>query len=776
MRWSHTSFGCLFLERCGALRVPCAVVSVLLLWSSPADTMMQTRYQGRDLAEVLLEVEAQGLPLVFSTSVVTKEMKIIAEPEARAARELVEELLAQHGLGLRVGIGETLVVVPLALTESATVFGLEGRVLSRRGRKPVSGVQIRVAESGRELFTAQDGRFEVLDLEPGRYRLEARHPEYVVLVTEVSVAPSELPTRLIVLLQPAPLTREEIVVNPSQVSLRRERPATPLALSERDLDRLPHLGDDIFRALPLLPGVAANDISAQFHLRGGRTDETQILLDGQELYEAFHLKDYGGALSLIAPSALRSVDLTTGGAPAVYGDRMSGVLRMTTSSGGERHVWMGLSVLNTQIGGGGTFGEEREAWLASMRRGSTDLAGRAVSKDSPSFWDEFGKLDYRLGFRNALRLNALRSRDKLSLRETDGEETKNFETDYRNSYLWLSHQVVVRDDLFVDTSISHATIQRDRRGLEFEEEKDLGIVDLRESEVEGFLQGWHLQANDDHLLEWGFDLRQFETDYDYRRDVAGNLLLLSPEVMQVESVVEFQDSLVDDYVSAYVSDEMRLTDSLALVLGTRYDHYSLTNDKLWSPRVNAGWAITDDTMLRLSWGHHFQSQRSYELGVADGETTLLSRAHRRVGRGRGAPLRQRATAWADRAAGRGLSEEDLGSQTPQRQSPRATQRVPGGRARPRANRAREQSVTGCRALLARPGDSQSGVVTYVDRVGDRGRAWAAYGAPTRRPTPRHQRQPQLSRRATLESEPGMALPRWLADDTVFVRRDRWRRG
>ena len=46
---------------------------------------------------------------------------------------------------------------------------------------------------------------------------------------------------------------------------------------------------------------------------GGRRDETQILLDGQELYESYHLQDFDSALSVIVPETVASVDVSTGG-------------------------------------------------------------------------------------------------------------------------------------------------------------------------------------------------------------------------------------------------------------------------------------------------------------------------------------------------------------------------------------------------------------------------------------------------------------------------------
>jgi len=54
----------------------------------------------------------------------------------------------------------------------------------------------------------------------------------------------------------------------------------------------------------LLPGTAANDVTAQFNVHGGRRDEVLILLDGQELYETYHLQEFDRAISVVEAGSL----------------------------------------------------------------------------------------------------------------------------------------------------------------------------------------------------------------------------------------------------------------------------------------------------------------------------------------------------------------------------------------------------------------------------------------------------------------------------------------
>ncbi|MFL6549319.1 MAG: TonB-dependent receptor plug domain-containing protein, partial [Povalibacter sp.] len=95
-------------------------------------------------------------------------------------------------------------------------------------------------------------------------------------------------------------------------------------LDRKDVDRIPHLADDSVRMLKLLPGVTGGDYSAQLNIRGGRRDETMLLIDGAEIHNGFHFRDLDGALSVLDTHLVQGIDFITGGMTADYGDYMSG--------------------------------------------------------------------------------------------------------------------------------------------------------------------------------------------------------------------------------------------------------------------------------------------------------------------------------------------------------------------------------------------------------------------------------------------------------------------
>ncbi len=585
------------------------------------------------LSEALLDLRARGLRIVFSSNVVREDLYVESAPTASDLRQILDQLLAPHALEAREGPGEIVVVVPRTNDAYEDRAFLSGLVRARSDDRPIAGAIVRIVGVDGEVVSDSDGRFVYPDSEGAIRTLEVRSRAYVTERLEGVKASPQPSFETVIYLDSVPIIEEQLVVNPSWVSLLQEAPVARLSLSREEMGSLPHLGGDFYRALTLLPGASGNDVSAQFYVRGGRRDETQILIDGQELYEGFHLKDRDSALSLISPEAIGAADLNTGGFSAEYGDRMSGVLDMTTvAPSGPRHFSVGLGVLSAHGGGAGVFDGDRGGWIAVMRRGTTDLVGRLLGDEDPEFWDGFGKVEHQLGGKHTLRLNALFSDDRLDFAESVDGESKRFETDYGNSYAWLTHRAVLSSRLLLENAVSVAQIERDRRGIEDEEGAEYLIRDRRDSEVLAFRQDWDYLLANDHSLEIGWQIREFDSEYDYRgtRDLDDPLAQIRHDYGTDLTAVA--DEFRDLHQAAHVTDRFRPFEPLTVELGARWDRHSLTDESSVSPRFNLAYAVGEQGVLRLAWGRFNQSHRPYELSVEDGESMFqpVEKAEHRI--------------------------------------------------------------------------------------------------------------------------------------------------
>jgi hypothetical protein len=90
------------------------ILLVVCTMGSPAAESLQRadRYAGRLVADVLRELQRQGAPIIFSTSLVGPDLRVKAEPRRRQGpRELAEDILAPHGLALTNGPRNSWLVV-----------------------------------------------------------------------------------------------------------------------------------------------------------------------------------------------------------------------------------------------------------------------------------------------------------------------------------------------------------------------------------------------------------------------------------------------------------------------------------------------------------------------------------------------------------------------------------------------------------------------------------------------------------------------------------------
>jgi hypothetical protein len=94
-------------SRPAALRV--ALAAAAALWSAAGSA--GPPYSGRPLDDVLREFVQHGLHLVYSTETVPQSLLVTSEPSAGTALEVLQELLAQHGLQARPVGGDTYAIV-----------------------------------------------------------------------------------------------------------------------------------------------------------------------------------------------------------------------------------------------------------------------------------------------------------------------------------------------------------------------------------------------------------------------------------------------------------------------------------------------------------------------------------------------------------------------------------------------------------------------------------------------------------------------------------------
>ncbi|MCB0641438.1 MAG: carboxypeptidase-like regulatory domain-containing protein, partial [Phaeodactylibacter sp.] len=391
---------------------------------------------------------------------------------------------------------------------------IKGVVQDQTTGEVLVGVNVSLDNYRKGTFTDESGAFQLDATETGNLKLVFSYIGYTTLEVEVQLAPESTILDLgQVELEAEAFSLGTVTVTPGSFNLMGNPQLSRQTLSEKDIKNM-SWAEDITRVVARLPGISSNDFSSKFSIRGGEDDEVLISLDGMELYEPFHQRDYsGGLFSIVDIETIQGIELMTGGFSAAYGNRLSGVFNMRTKhiADDQRHASVGLSVMNGRFYTDGKFAKNKGSYLFSARRSMLDLLFRlgGFTESLPSFYDGMFKVEYALNAKHSLSLHLLQAGDKLAIRDSD--ELGNFDrndTQYGNSYGWLTLKSYLSPKLSARSLLYAGRVSHDRNGAfhkyEPSDKGDFALADKRLYNFYGLKQDWSWQASNHYFLNAGF--------------------------------------------------------------------------------------------------------------------------------------------------------------------------------------------------------------------------------------------------------------------------------
>jgi len=520
-----------------------------------------------------------------------------------------------------------------AATASAQAISLRGRslaealhILEGRGLRIIYSTDVVRPEMIVGIEPRATEPRKLLDELLREHRLHAtkgpRGSIVIVRDAEKAAPPKAKPAQM-------PVALESIVVTPSRFTIFTSEPEGHQFLSRDEVRTVPHLGDDVYRAFDRLPGITGLDLSARFNIRGGQEDETQVLIDGAEIYDPFHVRDLYRAFSSIDAEAIGAVDVLTGGFPLQYGGRMSGVIDISSLKPSARHhTELGIGILNQRILTNGTFGKSE--YLLSFRRGYLHellkLIDSSNSGINPSYYDLLGKVETTLNDRTVVSADVFVSGDALKIREDGGQAHGS----YSDRYAWVNLRNALSPKLFAQTVGSAGRIATHRVGNygSFDSEDEGVVNDDHAFDFLALRNDSSWDVSDRNVIKAGVSVKRLHARYDYTGHsiIRISLLHVNDGIQTIDRDASVRATGND--VAAYASDRIAVTPQLVVEAGARVDAQSYAPDGTHvAPRINAAYALGAHATLRASWGRFYQAQGINELQVEDG-VTMFQRAER----------------------------------------------------------------------------------------------------------------------------------------------------
>jgi hypothetical protein len=602
---------------------------------SPLDSIARLSLDSVTVEQALQALgRTAGVSLLYSPDLLPRDRRVSCSCEQVTVRAALERILADTDLTFR-AVGKQIRIMPRRQSDDGPARSagvIRGRILASDTGEPVGHAMVQL-DDGRGVLSDGNGGFLLRDAPPGGHRLRITSLGWVEKIVDYVTVTAGDTTRLTVMLERTTVPLPAIVVAPGTFSLLEDVAPDPRrSLTREEIQTMPQVGEDIFRAMKRLPGIASSDISTKLNVRGGSDAEVLVRLDGLELYEPYHMKDWDGAVGIIDLNAVGGVELSAGGFGVEHGDHMAGVLDMQTrTSPDEPRTTLGVSITNVTAMSRGGFDGGRGAWLASARQGFMGLVIKLIGEDerlSPQYYDVFGKVAWQPGGSSVLTAHVLHAGDSFGLHASDenGLDYVDLDTGWGSSYGWLTWDWTPSPRLSATTMAWLGSVTRSRDGLVVDYGRpdmpdSILVDDNRDFTFAGLRHDLGIELSGRVMLKAGFDARRLHAGYSY-------FALTATQFLDEQGVPDIRDNRVDEaldergtQLGTWLAVRTRPAHGLTAEAGVRYDRVTHTGDDNVAPRLLASLELGPRTTLRGSWGRYWQSQGIQQLEVGDGETT-----------------------------------------------------------------------------------------------------------------------------------------------------------
>lgn len=299
-------------------------------------------------------------------------------------------------------------------------FTISGSVTSKNSGESIIGASIKVLNSN----------YGTSSNEYGFYSLSLAAATYQIVYSAVGKAPDTLAINLSgnieknISLTEAHYELAAVTVTSSKSSGRSVSGSQMgiEKLSVQEARNLPVIfGEkDLLKTIQLLPGIkTAGEGNSGIFVRGGTTDQNQIILDEANIYNAAHLF---GFFSTFNSDAIKDIAVYKGGMPAQYGGRLSSVLDVRMNEGNNQNTSVSgsLGLISAKLNVEGPIQKDKSSFLLTGRRTYADLFLKLddeYKNNQLYFYDLNAKMNYELGKKDKLFLSGYFGKDALGFND-----------------------------------------------------------------------------------------------------------------------------------------------------------------------------------------------------------------------------------------------------------------------------------------------------------------------------------------------------------------------
>ncbi len=479
------------------------------------------------------------------------------------------------------------------------------------------------------------------------------------------------------------LTRNGKTLETVVISDQKERKETGLIrINPKSAVSAPGATGGVEGLIKILVG-SNNELTSQYSVRGGSYDENLIYVNDFEIFRPYLIRNgQQEGLSFINPEMVKNINFYNGGFQAKYGDKMSSVLdiqyKKPVSFGGSVYV----SLLEQGLHLEGTSKDQKLSWLFSARsKTNKNLLSSQETKGnySPSAADLQGFLNYKISDKLQLELLAIVSGSKFTLVPESAQKstavfsplfTANlgldifFEGQEKDSYnsnligisllqkvnkkvklKWMASRYGDNENENFDIKGTYLFGERsfDKTKPDFGQiTNPLGTgIFQNYARNELNIQVYNISHKGSielgkNFIQWGAGvdhtiIRDQLNEWEFQ-DSAGYSLAFNPNQLNLSNVLKSHADLTIDKYSAYVQDNIRISNDVTFQAGVRFNYNSLNKEFLVSPRAQVSYKPKwrRDIIFKASTGVYDQPPFYREMRRYDGTINTALKSQKSI--------------------------------------------------------------------------------------------------------------------------------------------------
>ncbi len=248
------------------------------------------------------------------------------------------------------GVGLILLSFLLSIEAFAGTTGkLAGLIRDKDTGEPLVGANVVLVGTTWGAATDVDGYYVILNVPAGTYTVEVNYIGYkTVRIENVRIVP-DITKQLNVDMEATTLQGQVIEVVAEKPFFEKTATNTINVIDAKDIEKIPLKG--ISQMVGLSAGVVMTEGSggetgnAALFVRGGRSSETKIIIDGIP----YDNNLFGGNSGTIPDNAVEQVSAQLGGFSAKYGNAQSGVINIVTKTGSLQKYEGSFEALSSEL-------------------------------------------------------------------------------------------------------------------------------------------------------------------------------------------------------------------------------------------------------------------------------------------------------------------------------------------------------------------------------------------------------------------------------------------